>query len=338
VSFRLERQLRPADLVEALRREAREGLTARPKRMRSRWIWDARGSELYERIMELPAYYLPGAERAILDARAGEIAARARPDVLLELGSGSSAKTTVLLDALPRLRRFVAVDVSESALAEAGPGLAGRYPTLEVVGVVGDFERHLPGPSGRTLVVCLGSTIGALEPEDRAALLAAATTALGLDGALLLGVDLVKPVARIEAAYNDSTGLSAALIANLLPILNRELGADFEPERFRSEAAWKPELERMEMAVRSLAEQRVTVNALDLTVDFAAGEPLRTEISTKFRREGVERELAAAGLGLDAWWTDPAGDFAVAFATPRRRRRRRSASRESPRPPTGASA
>jgi L-histidine N-alpha-methyltransferase len=175
VSFRLERLLGPDDLAEALRREAREGLNATPKRMRSRWIWDARGSELYEQIMELPDYYLPRCERAILEACAGELAALVRPETVLELGSGSSSRTKVLLDALDGLRRFVAVDVSESALAEAGARLAARYPGLEVVGVVADFERHLNAAprEGRTLAVCLGSTIGALDPDDRAVLLSA---------------------------------------------------------------------------------------------------------------------------------------------------------------------
>ena len=223
LSFRLERDLRPGELAEALRREARDGLTATPKHMRSRWIWDARGAELYERIMELPEYYLPEAERSILRERAGEIAEMAGPRTVVELGSGSSVKTTILLDALPRLERFVAVDVDESSLVEAGERLAERYPRLEVVGVLGDFERDLPGPFERTLLVCLGSTIGALDPGDRASLLASAADALGANGRLLLGLDLVKPVERIIAAYDDSQGLSAQLIANLLPILNREL-------------------------------------------------------------------------------------------------------------------
>jgi L-histidine Nalpha-methyltransferase len=314
VSFRLERPLSPDDLAEQLGREARQGLTGRPKRLRSRWIWDARGSALYERIMELPDYYLPRAERAILEARAAEIAELAQPRRVVELGSGSSERTTILLDALGALERFVAVDVSETALAEAGPRLAARSPGLEVVGVVGDFERHLPGPAAETLIVCLGSTIGALDPDDRAVLLTTVSATLDQDGALLLGVDLVKPVERIVAAYDDAQGLSAALIANVLHILNRELAADFRPERFRSEAAWVPEFERVEMVVRSLERQSVTLHAIDLVVEFAEGETLRTEISTKFRRGGVEHELAAAGLRLDAWWTDEAGDFALCLA------------------------
>ena len=314
MSFRLERDLRPGELAEALRREARDGLTATPKHMRSRWIWDARGAELYERIMELPEYYLPAAERSILRERAGEIADMAGPRTVVELGSGSSVKTTILLDALPRLERFVAVDVDESSLVEAGERLAERYPRLEVVGVLGDFERDLPGPFGRTLLVCLGSTIGALDREDRASLLASAADVLGPDGRLLLGLDLVKPVERIVAAYDDSEGLSAQLIANLLPILNKQLGADFDLAAFRSEIAWNAELGRMEMGVRSLVAQRVALPAIDLAVEFEEGETLRTEISTKFRREGIEPELVTAGLNVDAWWADGPGDFALCLA------------------------
>jgi L-histidine N-alpha-methyltransferase len=314
LTFRLERRLRPGELAETLRREARAGLTAMPKRMRSRWIWDARAAELYERIMELPEYYLPEAERGLLRRHAGEIAASTRPRTVVELGSGSSVKTTILLDVLPELERFVAVDVGESWLVAAGERLAEGYPGLEVVGVLGDFERDLPGPFERTLLVCLGSTIGALDREDRAALLASAASGLRDDGRLLLGLDLVKPVERIVAAYDDSEGLSAELVANLLPILNRELGADFDPAAFRSEVAWNPELERMEMGVRSLRDQRVSLPALELDIEFREGETLRTEISTKFRREGIERELQAAGLVVEAWWTDERGDFALCLA------------------------
>ena len=316
MSFRLERLLGADELAAQLRREAREGLTATPKRWRSRWIWDARAASLYERIMELPDYYLPGAERALLERRAREIAALTGPRTVVELGSGSSVKTTILLDALPGLDRFVAIDVSESQLADAGRRLAARYPHVEVVGVVGDFERHLPGAFARTLLVCLGSTIGAFEPGDRAALLAAAAGRLADDGALLLGLDLVKPVERIVAAYDDEQGFSAALIANLLHVLNRELGADFRPERFRSEATWRPELERMEMGVRSLGRQTVTLRAIDLVVQLEEGELHVTDISTKYLRESLERELGDAGLGLDAWWADEAGDFALCLARP----------------------
>jgi L-histidine Nalpha-methyltransferase len=314
VSFCLERRLSPEELAEQLRREARDGLTASPKRMRSRWIWDARGSELYGRIMELPQYYLPGAEREILAARAGEIDALVHPWRVVELGPGSSVKTPLLLDGLGRLEHYVAIDVSEDALEAAGHRLAERYPALDLVGIVGDFETGLPGHEERTLAVSLGSTVGGLDPEDRATLLSAVSEMLGTDGALLLGLDLMKDVSRIVAAYNDEQCLSAALIGNLLPVLNRELDADFDPERFDTEAVWSQERGRMEMFVRSLEAQTARLGALDLQVEFAQGERLRTEISTKFTREGVEEELAAAGLCVVAWWTDEAGDFALCLA------------------------
>jgi L-histidine Nalpha-methyltransferase len=314
VSFHLERRLGANELAEQLRREASEGLTASPKRMRSRWVWDGLGSELYRQIMELPQYYLPGAEREILAARAEEIDALVRPRRVVELGPGSSVKTPLLLDGLAGLERYVAIDVSEEALRAAGHRLAERYPGLEVVGIVGDFETGLPGHEERTLALCLGSTIGGLDPEDRAVLLTAVAAMLSDDGALLLGLDLLKDVERIVAAYNDEHGLSAQLIENLLPILNRELGADFDTERFASEAVWSPERGRMEMFVRSLEPQTVSLGELGLSVEFDAGETLRTEISTKFTRDGVETELAATGLGISAWWTDEAGDFALCLA------------------------
>jgi len=321
LSFRLERRLGREDLAAQLRHEAREGLARAPKQLRSRWIWDARGSAVYDRIMQLPEYYLPEAECALLEDHAGDVTAATRPRTVVELGSGSSVKTRILLDALPQLERFVAVDVSETALAEAGPRLARRNPQVEVVGLVADYERGLPTLTAQTLLVSLGSTIGALEPDDRAALLSSIAAALPVDGGLLLGLDLVKPVERIVAAYNDAEGLSAALIANVLPILNRELEADFDLERFRSEAAWNPELERMEMVVRSLEAQTVTLPAIGLTIEFEEGETLRTEISAKFRREGAARDLEAAGLALEAWWTGDDGEFALclARAVPERR-------------------
>jgi L-histidine Nalpha-methyltransferase len=314
VSFRIERRLTPERLLEELREEARTGLTSTPKRMRSRWVWDGRGVALYARIMELPQYYLPRAEREILAARAGEIDELVHPGEVVELGPGSSVKTPLLLDALTNLERYVAFDVSEHALEEAGDHLAARYPQLELVGVVGDFETGLPRLEEQALVVMLGSTIGGLDPEDRAVLLSTVAGALGDEGALLLGLDLLKDVERIVAAYHDDEGLAAGLISNLLPVLNRELGADFDGARFRPEAVWTSQRSRMEMYVRSLEAQTVRLAALDLSVEFAEGETLRTEISTKFTRGGVEEELGAAGLRLAAWWTDEEGDFALGLA------------------------
>jgi L-histidine N-alpha-methyltransferase len=289
-------------------------LTSKPKHMRSRWLWDERGSALYDQIMDLPDYYLPRAERALLRHHAGEIADLVRPRTVVELGSGSSVKSPILLHALPELEHYVAVDVDDSGLAAAGERLADQYPALDVLGIVGDFECDLPDADGPVLVFSLGSTLGGLESEDRHRVLGAVARAIAPDGALLLGLDLVKPLERMLAAYDVEDEVTHELIANLLPVLNRELDANFEPWRFRSEAEWNPDLERMEMFVRALEPQTVTLRALDLTVDFAEGERLRTEISTKFRREGVERELAAVGLGIAEWWEDDAADFALCLA------------------------
>jgi L-histidine N-alpha-methyltransferase len=314
VSFRLERRLGANELAEQLRREAREGLTASPKFMRSRWVWDARGAELYDRIMELPQYYLPQVERPLLAAHAGDVEALVHPVRAVELGPGSSVKTPLVLDPLAELERYVAIDVSEEALEAAGRRLAERYPELDILGIIGDFESGLPEPAERTLVVCLGSTVGNMGPRERATLFTNVARIVDEDGGLLLGLDLVKDPERIAGAYRDDLGYTDGLISNLLPILNRELGADFDVARFRPEAEWVPERSRMEMYVRALEPQTVRVRELDLTVEFAEGERLRTEISTKFTREAAEEELAAAGLRITAWWTDEAGEFALCLA------------------------
>jgi L-histidine Nalpha-methyltransferase len=323
VPTRIDVLIDTAELQAQLAGDVREGLARSPKAVRSRWIWDARGSELFERICELPSYELPRRESSILAARASEIAALTRPKTVVELGSGSASKTTLLLDALAPagLDRFVAVDVSEAALRASLPRLAARYPSLDLRGVVADFERQLAlvEAPGRKLVVLLGSTIGALEPPERALLLAEVAGFLGSGGVLLLGVDLVKPVAQVLAAYAHPDELSGGLIANLLPVVNRELRADFEPARFRAESSWNPDAERLETVVRSLEHQVVTIRELDLTVELSPGETIRTQVSTKFRREGLEAEFCAAGLRLVAWWPDEEGAYAVCLARPNHR-------------------
>jgi L-histidine Nalpha-methyltransferase len=314
VSFRLERRLGADELAEQLRREAREGLTASPKFMRSRWVWDARGAELYDLIMELPQYYLPQVERPLLAAHAGDVESLVHPRQAVELGPGSSVKTPLVLDALTGLESYIAIDVSEDALEAAGRRLAERYPKLDILGIVGDFESGLPEPGEQRLFMCLGSTVGNMGPRERATLFGNVARLLGGDGGFLLGLDLVKDPERIAGAYRDDLGYTDGLISNLLPILNRELGADFDVARFRPEARWVPERSRMEMYVRALEPHAVHVRDLGLTVQFAEGERLRTEISTKFTREGAEEELAAAGLRITGWWTDEAGEFALCVA------------------------
>jgi L-histidine N-alpha-methyltransferase len=313
--------LGPDAFADALREDVLTGLTATPKWLPPRWFYDERGSELFDRITRLPEYYPTRTERALLTARAGEIAAAAGADVLVELGSGTSEKTRLLLTAMREagtLRRFVPFDVDPSVLRLAGDALAEEYPGLEVDGVVGDFTRHLGElpTDGRRMVAFLGSTIGNLAPAERAAFLADLAATLRPGDSFLLGTDLVKDEGRLVRAYDDAEGVTADFNRNVLLVLNRELKADFDPEAFTHVAVWDTEHEWIEMRLRSVREQQVNVAALDLGVPFAAGEEMRTEISAKFRRAGVERELAAAGLAMTRWWTDPTGDFGLSLAQP----------------------
>ncbi|NEM05750.1 L-histidine N(alpha)-methyltransferase [Geodermatophilus normandii] len=319
----LTRHLAPDAARAALRADALAGLTATPKSLPPRWFYDARGSELFDEITRLPEYYPTRAERAVLEAHADEMARASGAEVLVELGSGTSEKTRLLLDALTRagtLRRFVPFDVDPTVLEAAGAAIGAQYPGIAVDAVVGDFTEHLTllPRSGRRLVAFLGSTIGNLEPGPRAAFLAELAGTLAPGDSFLLGTDLVKDPGRLVRAYDDAAGVTAAFNRNVLAVLDRELGADFDPAAFDHVALWDAEREWIEMRLRSRAEQVVTVPALDLTVRFAAGEELRTEVSAKFRRAGVQAELAAAGLRMTHWWTDPDGDFAVSLALPGR--------------------
>jgi L-histidine N-alpha-methyltransferase len=324
MTVELTYHLRPDDAAAALRADALAGLTATPKTLPPRWFYDERGSELFDRITRLPEYYPTRAERAILDAGAAEIAEAAGADVLVELGSGTSDKTRLLLTALRAtgtLRTFVPFDVDPSVLRAAGAALTDEFPGLEVAAVVGDFTRHLgelPTTGRRRLIAFLGSTIGNLEPGPRAAFLTEVAGALRPGDSFLLGTDLVKDPGRLVRAYDDDDGVTAAFNRNVLAVLDRELGADFDLDAFDHVALWDPEHEWIEMRLRSRVDQVVSVADLGLEVPFAAGEDLRTEISAKFRRERVEAELAAAGLAMTHWWTDPAGDFGLSLSGPAR--------------------
>ena len=321
-SVRVDVHLGPDDLATALEADVRAGLTASPKELPPKYFYDDRGSELFDAITRLPEYYPTRAERAILEAHADELAARSGADTLVELGSGTSEKTRLLLDALARagtLGRFVPFDVSETTLVDAANAVSDEYG-VAVHAVVGDFEHHLdriPG-GGTRMVAFLGSTIGNLTPATRATFLAQVAAGLGPDDTFLLGTDLVKDPARLVAAYDDAAGVTADFNRNVLRVVNRSLGADFDPDGFAHVARWDPEAEWIEMWLRTDSARTVRIEALDLDVAFAPGEAVRTEISAKFRRERVEAELAAAGLALDGWWTDPAGDFAVSLARPAR--------------------
>ena len=316
----LDIHLTDADADAALRADALAGLTATPKVLRPQWLYDAHGSELFEQITAQPEYYPFVAEREALQGGADDIMAVAAPDTLVELGSGSSTKTPVLLDAMHRaglLRRYIGVDVSAAALTDAVPELVANYPDLEVSGVVGDFTHDLRSVphGGRRMVSLLGGTVGNFEPEERQAFLAAVADALDPGEAFLVGVDLVKDAGTLVAAYDDAAGVTAAFERNALTVLNRVLDADFDVDAFVYEAGWVGERSRIEMGVRATRAMTVRVGALDLEVGFAEGEWMRTEISTKFTRPGITAELADAGLRLDRWFTDPQGRFAVALAS-----------------------
>ena len=320
-TVRVDVHLSGDELADALSRDVRAGLTARPKELPPKWFYDDRGSELFDEITRLPEYYPTRTERSILEARADDVARVTGADTLVELGSGTSEKTRLLLDALAgagSLNRFVPFDVSEQTLRDAAAAVAAEYG-IDVHAVVGDFERHLGliPSGGRRIVAFLGSTIGNLPPESRAGFLAEIAAGLGPDDFFLLGTDLVKAIDRLEAAYDDAAGVTAEFNRNVLRVVNRELDADFVPEAFTHVARWSPANEWIEMILRSESPQHVQVRALDLTVDFDEGEEMRTEISAKFRREGVEAELKAAGLELREWWTDDGGDFALSLSSPR---------------------
>jgi L-histidine N-alpha-methyltransferase len=317
--YDLEVHLDDDHLAREIRSDARTGLTTRPRWLPPKWFYDARGSELFDQITDLAEYYPTRAERAVLAEHSGHIAEVTGATALVELGSGSSEKTRLLLDALTghgTLGTFTALDVSESALRGALSRLALDYPKLGVTGVVGDFTQHLPLlPGGGTrLVAFLGGTIGNLLPAERAQFLQSLHRTLDPGEWLLLGTDLVKDPAVLVPAYDDAAGVTAAFNRNVLRVLNRELGADFDETGFAHVAAWDPEQEWIEMRLRALHPMRVRVPALDLTLDFAAGEELRTEVSAKFHRSGVTRELAAAGFELRRWWTDPEGLFGVSLS------------------------
>jgi L-histidine N-alpha-methyltransferase len=317
-------RLTPADLAATLRDDVRHGLGRSPRTLPPTWFYDDRGCELYEQVTRLPEYYPFRTERALLRRASGQVAEAAGASVLVELGSGNSEKTRELLTAMAGatggLAGYVAFDVAEATMRAAAGEVAAEFG-IDVHAVVGDFRRHLdaiPTGPGPRLVAFLGSTIGNFAPEDRTAFLAEVGAMLGPDDRFLLATDLVKPVDRLVAAYDDAAGVTAAFNRNLLDVLNRELGADFAPERFTHVARWDPENEWMQMLLRADVATRVTLPAVDMVVDLDAGEEVRTEISAKFRPERVASELAAAGMEAAGLWTDPAGDYLLTLARPTR--------------------
>jgi L-histidine Nalpha-methyltransferase len=302
--LRVERCLPEGFLAGALRADVLAGLTATPKTLPPKGFYDERGSELFEKITRLEEYYPTRAERAILTAAAPRIAAAADARTLVELGAGAADKTRLLLDAMRDaggLTSFVPVDVSEAALIEASQRVLGAYPGLAVTAVVSDFEEHLGLPSGG---------------QQRAAFLTSLRARLRPGDSFLLGTDLVKDPRVLVAAYDDDAGVTAAFNKNILSVLNTALGANFDIEAFEHVAVWDPAAEWIEMRLKSLERQVVTVPAVGLRVEFAEGEQMRTEVSAKFREPGVRAELAAAGFEMRSWWTDEAGQFGLSLSVP----------------------
>lgn len=311
--------LDPDESASALAEAAWKGLRAQPKDLPPKLFYDERGSELFEQITRLPEYYPTRREREILQARADEIAALAGAETLVELGSGAAVKTRILIDALQRARagsRYVPFDVFDGVVRESARAVTERWKGITVHGVVGDFEHHLDSipRSGTQLIAFLGGTIGNLLPAERARFLSAVRSIMRPGDHLLLGADLVKDPARLVAAYDDANGITAEFNRNVLLVLDARLGCTFDPADFDHLAVWDARNEWIEMRLRSRPEQTVPVPAFDGKVHFDAGEEMRTEVSAKFRIDGIRRELADAGLAVRETWTDPAGDFSLTLA------------------------
>jgi L-histidine N-alpha-methyltransferase len=319
--IRIDVHLPEGGALAGMAEDVREGLSSPFKELPPKYFYDRRGSELFERITELDEYYPTRAERAILEAHGAEIVAVANPTTLIELGSGAASKTRWLLDAMRdtgSLETYVPVDISEQITRRVAEELVGEYEGLRVHGIVADYETHLeriPRDEG-ALIAFLGGTIGNFRPGPRRSFLARIATLMYPGDRFLLGTDLVKDRVRLEAAYNDSEGVTAEFNKNVLHVLNRELDADFDLGLFEHVAFWDAENEWMDIRLRSLAEQFSDVKALDMRVHFARNEEMRTEISTKFTRARIEASYADAGLELVEWWTDPEELYALSLAKP----------------------
>jgi L-histidine Nalpha-methyltransferase len=317
----VEVHLKEGDIEAALTRDVLRGLQdPEQKWLPPVWFYDDRGSELFDHITRIPEYYLYRAERRLLEAHADEIAEVSQADVLVELGAGTCEKSRVLLDAMRRanmLETYVPLDVSDTTLLNAATTICEEYPGLEVHAVIGDFILHVDRiPSnGRRLIAFLGSTIGNLGPDQRKRFFFDLDCVMRSGEHLLLGADLVKDVSRLIAAYDDAQGVTAEFNKNVLNVLNRELGADFDPSHFEHVAVWNAQMSHIEMRLRSLRDQTVVIKQLGIEVPFYRGEDLLTETSAKFTREGLESELYAAGLVVKRTWEDEEG-FLLTVATP----------------------
>ncbi|CAN5409919.1 L-histidine N(alpha)-methyltransferase [soil metagenome] len=318
----VERHLDPNWARTSLVQDVQRGLGRHPLRLPPKWLYDDRGSDLFDQITRLPEYYPTEAERSILEREAANIALLSGADTIVELGSGTSDKMRTLLDTFwdtGQLERFVPFDVSEATLRDAAGQLSQRYPGLRVHGIIGDFTLHLAQlpRDGAPMVAFLGSTIGNLYVEERRSFLSTIADNLPRGGSLLLGADLVKPVDRLIAAYDDDQGVTAAFTRNMLSVLNRELQADFQPETFDHVAFWAPVHERMDLRLRVNDDQTVQIPGAGLTVELHDGEEIRVEVCTKFRVSTLSKELEDAGFDVRQFWTDDSGDFGLVLATAR---------------------
>ncbi len=318
-SVHVATHLAPGWAQKALREEVRQAFTSMPKELSPRWLYDQRGSELFDQITQLEEYYPTEAERALLTAHASDIARTTGVGMIVELGSGSGDKTRTLLDAFQSqgtLRSFVPFDVSETMLRMAAGLLHERYPEAEIAPVVGDFNLHLdrlPSPQNR-LLVFLGGTIGNFYPAERTIFLKSLANTLRCGEWFLLGADLVKDSKRILRAYNDDSGVTAQFILNSLHVLNRELDADLPVEDFSYVVVWDEDEERIDMRVRADRKIDATIGALNLPVSFAPGEELRVEISAKFHPEALVAELRAAGMVVHKQWIAAGNEFGLFLA------------------------
>ena len=301
--------------------DVRKGLTASHKSLPPKYFYDRRGSMLFEQITRLPEYYPTRVEAALLEEIAPYLTGQFFRGDIVEIGAGSAGKTRKVLDALNgnrRETRYVPLDVDRMTLESTAALLLHDYPGLSVHAVVGDFERDLsriPPAPGRRLVMFLGSTIGNLDPPARRKMLEAIHGLLwSAEDRFLLGIDLVKDPRVLEAAYDDSAGVTREFNRNILRVVNRGVDSDFEPERFRHVAFYNQRQARVEMHLVSDAPQEVRLRRLGLTIGFPAGEDIWTESSYKFTRPGVEAMLEEVGLRLAEWHTDPASYFALALA------------------------
>jgi L-histidine Nalpha-methyltransferase len=314
--MRIEVFLDSAASAAALRNDVITGLTSAPKMLSPTWFYDEEGCRLYDEITKLPEYYPFRAERSILTNHAKDIVMAARPAMLVELGSGTSEKSRLLLDALDMPATYVPFDVAEATLRDTAIALSDEYPELEIHGIVGDFGHdlvHIPA-GDRRMIALLGSTIGNLDPSGRVAMLQTLRAGMSPGDTFLLGTDLVKDRTRLVAAYDDAAGVTAAFNLNVLRHLNRELRADFDVDGFRHRAVFDEAHQWIEMHLVAQRDQSVRIEDLDLDVAFAAGEALRTEISAKFTRDGVVKELGAAGMRVFEQWTDEDDDFLLTLA------------------------